>query len=61
MLYDAYNDNGKADIGKMGNILTVAEQIKGYSLSNDFESIFQGAGQETKYRDHFLDEISGSQ
>lgn len=47
MLYDAYNDNGKADIGKMGNILTVAEQIKGYSLSNDFESIFQGAGQET--------------
>ena len=46
MLYDAYNDNGKADIGKMGNILTVAEQIKGYSLSNDFESIFQGAGQE---------------
>ena len=31
----------------MGNILTVAEQIKGYSLSNDFESIFQGAGQET--------------
>ena len=47
MLYDAYNDKGKADIEKMGNILTVAEQIKGYSLSNDFESIFQGAGQET--------------
>lgn len=47
MLYDAYNTDGKADVEKMRNALSVAEQIKGYRLCDDFESIFQGSAQET--------------
>lgn len=47
MLYDAYNDQGVADMEKMRNVLAMADQIKGYSLCDNFEDIFQGAAQET--------------
>ena len=47
MLYDAYNEDGSADVEKMKSILAVAQQIKGYTLSDNFESLFQGTAQET--------------
>lgn len=47
MLYEAYDQTGKANIDKMKNVLSVAEKIKGYCLSDNFEGIFQGTSQET--------------
>lgn len=47
MLYDAYDNTGSANEEKMKKILAVSEQIKGYTLCDNFENLFQGAGQET--------------
>lgn len=47
MLYAAYDDNGKANVDKMKNVLSAAEQIEGYRLNDNFEDVFQGASQET--------------
>lgn len=47
LLFDAYTTGGKADIDKMKEVLNAAGQIKGYSLSDSFEAIFQGKDQES--------------
>lgn len=46
MLYEAYDKSGNADVNKMKELLSLAEQIQGYGLSENMEDIFQGPGQE---------------
>ena len=47
ILYDAYDEAGNAVLDKMREVLEVAEQIHGYDLCDDFESLFQSDTQET--------------
>lgn len=46
MLYDAYDTNGNAIPEKMQEILSLLQQIKGYTLASSYESIFQPDTQE---------------
>lgn len=47
LLFEGYDTSGKANPAKMQEVLTIADQIKGYSLSDSFEAIFQGKNQES--------------
>ena len=46
MLYDAYDTNGNAIPEKMQEILSLLQQVKGYTLANSYESVFQPDTQE---------------
>ncbi len=46
ILYDAYDAGGNALPEKMQEVLSLLQQIKGYTLATDYESIFQPDTQE---------------
>lgn len=45
MIFDAYDDNGVADAGKMAEVIPILESIKGYSLADDLRKNFVSSEQ----------------